>query len=68
MNAASLQRLEGRGARRLLADFAAIERVTAGEGGSARARLECELGHELAERLVCALASRPRPRARALNA
>ncbi|MGH3034249.1 MAG: hypothetical protein ACRDON_06780 [Gaiellaceae bacterium] len=65
MDAASFQRLEGRGAPRLLAHFEAIARVTAAEGGSARARLEYELGYELTERLVCALASRPRPRATA---
>jgi hypothetical protein len=65
MDAASFQRLEGRGAPRLLAHFAALARVTAGEGGSARARLEEKLGYELAERLVCALASRPGPGAAA---
>lgn len=63
MDAASVQCLASRGAPRLLADFATIARVTGGEGESARARLEYELGYELAERLVCALASRPRPRA-----
>lgn len=59
MDAASFQRLEGRGAPRLLAHFAALARVTAGEGGSARARLEDELGYEFTEWLVCALAFRP---------
>jgi hypothetical protein len=56
MDAASSQRLRQRGAPRLLAHFAALERVTASGGPTAKARLEHELGPELAERLVGALA------------
>jgi hypothetical protein len=59
MDAASSQRLRSRGAPRLLAHFVALERVTAVEPVSARARLERELGCELADLLVGALV-RPR--------
>ena len=55
-------RLPGRGASRLLADFAALERITEGEGPSGRHRLELEVGCELADFLVSALA-RSAPRA-----
>jgi hypothetical protein len=55
-------RLPGRGAPRLLADFAALERITEGEGPSGRHRLELEVGCELADFLVSALA-RSAPRA-----
>jgi hypothetical protein len=58
MDAASSQRLHGAGAPRLLAHFAALDRVTAGETGTARVRLEDELGSELAGRLVSALVGR----------
>jgi hypothetical protein len=56
VDAASIQHLSHRGAPRLLEHCAALERVTSGEGPSARARLELELGDDLAELLVGALA------------
>ena len=56
MDAAPAQHLDGRGAPRLLEHCAALERVTRGERPSARARLELELGGELAALLVAALA------------
>lgn len=62
MDAASSHRSSGRGAPRLLAHFDALERVASGNPLSARTRLERELGLELTERLVCALAGGPRPR------
>jgi hypothetical protein len=60
MDAASSQQLEGRGAPRLLEHCAVLARITAPDAPSARARLERELGCELTELLVGALA---RPRA-----
>ena len=71
MDAASSQQLRRRGAPRLLDDCAALERLAprllddcaalerlaASEGPSARARLERELGHELAALLLGALAA-----------
>ena len=57
MDAASSQQLRRRGAPRLLDDCAALARLAAGEGPSARARLESELGLELAALLLGALAS-----------
>jgi hypothetical protein len=56
MDAAPTQRLHGRGAPRLLEQFAALERMTAGEGPSGRLRLELEVGCEFADFLVGALA------------
>ena len=54
-------RLQRRGAPRLLADFAALERITEGDGPSGRHRLELEVGYDLADFLVSALArSAPR--------
>lgn len=57
MDAASIQHLDGRGAPRLLEHCAALDRVTGSERPSARARLELELGGDLAELLVGALAA-----------
>jgi hypothetical protein len=51
-----------RGAPRLLADFEALERITERDGPSGRDRLEREVGCELADFLVSALA-RSAPRA-----
>lgn len=62
MDDPAIRRLQGRGAPRLLADFAALERVTEGEGPSGRLRLELEVGCDLADFLVSALA-RSAPRA-----
>jgi hypothetical protein len=56
MDAATAKYFHGRGAPRLLEHCAALERVTRGEGPSARARLELELGGELTAFLVGALA------------
>ena len=56
MGGAPIHRLHGRGAPRLLADFAALERITEGDGPSGRHRLELEVGCELADFLVSALA------------
>ena len=56
MDAAPGQHLRGRGAPRLLEHFAALDRITRSEGPSGRVRLERELGWELAELLVGALA------------
>ena len=53
-----IHRLQGRGAPRLLADFAALERITEGEGPSGRHRLELEVGCDLADFLVSALVAR----------
>jgi hypothetical protein len=55
MDAASSQQLRRRGAPRLLDDCAAFERLAARQRPSARARLESELGHELAALLLGAL-------------
>jgi hypothetical protein len=60
MDAAPAQALQGRGAPRLLCHFAALERLTSAGGPSGRARLERELGCDLADLLIGALA---RPRA-----
>jgi hypothetical protein len=61
MDGPPIQRLQSRGAPRLLADFAALERITDGDGPSGRQRLELEVGWELADFLVGALArSAPR--------
>jgi hypothetical protein len=61
MDDPAIQRLRGRGAPRLLADFAVLERITEGDGPSGRDRLELEVGCELADFLVSALArSAPR--------
>jgi hypothetical protein len=60
MDAAPAHDLQGRGTPRLLRHFAALERLTSADGPSGRARLERELGCDLAELLVGALArSRP---------
>jgi hypothetical protein len=59
MDAAPGHDLQGRGAPRLLRHFTVLERLTSTDGPSGRARLESELGCELAELLVGALA-RPR--------
>ena len=56
MGGAPIHRLQERGAPRLLADFAALERITRGDGPSGRHRLELEVGCELADFLVSALA------------
>jgi hypothetical protein len=52
----------GKGAPRLLEHCAAFARITGSEGLSARARLERELGCELADLLVDALANGPQRR------
>jgi hypothetical protein len=57
MDAASSHRIRGRGAPRLLEHCAAVARITASEGPSARDRLERELGCELTDLLVGALVS-----------
>jgi hypothetical protein len=62
VNAASIQHLKSRGAPRLLEHCAALDRVTGGERPSARARLDLELGGDLAELLVGALARSGRAR------
>jgi hypothetical protein len=57
MEAAAAHDLHGRGVPRLLLHFAAFERLTSDvEIPSGRLRLERELGSDLAEFLVCALA------------
>lgn len=56
-----MQGFRRRGAPRLLADFAALERITEGDGPSGRHRLELEVGCELADFLVSALARSVRP-------
>jgi hypothetical protein len=58
MDGPAIERLQRRGAPRLLADFAALERITEGDGPSGRDRLELEVGFELADFLVSALARR----------
>jgi hypothetical protein len=55
MDAAPAHELHGRGAPRLLAHFAAVERLIAPEGPSGRLRLEREVGWELAQLLVAGL-------------
>jgi hypothetical protein len=62
MAAAGLRR-EGddHGAPRVLEHCAALERMIAAQGGSARARLELVLGGELTSFLCRALTSEPRP-------
>jgi hypothetical protein len=62
MDGPPIHRVQGRGVPRLLADFAALERITEGDGPSGRHRLEVEVGCELADFLVSALA-RSAPRA-----
>jgi hypothetical protein len=57
MNAAAAHPFQARGVRGILDDLDALERVTTGDGPSARARLEDELGDELAAFLVVALTS-----------
>jgi hypothetical protein len=57
MDAASSQQVRRRGAPRLLDDCAAFERLAACDRPSARARLEGELGPDLAALLVFALAA-----------
>ena len=56
MDAAPAQDLHGRGAPQLLRHFAALELLTRDEGPSGRARLELELGGDLADLLHEALA------------
>lgn len=63
VDAASIQLLCGRGAPRLLDHCAALERVTSAARPSARTHLELELGGDLAELLVGALAGPGRGRA-----
>jgi hypothetical protein len=60
MDAAPAHDLRGRGAPRLLCHFAALERLTSADGPSGRTRLEGELGCDLTDLLIGALA---RPRA-----
>lgn len=55
MDAAPGNNFNGRGAPRLLRDFALLERLTGVEGPSGRLRLERELGCDLADFLVGAL-------------
>jgi hypothetical protein len=56
MDAAPAQDLHGRGAPRLLRHFAALELLTQDAGPSGRLRLERELGGDLADLLLEALA------------
>jgi hypothetical protein len=57
MDAAPAHDLHGRGAPRLLRHFAALDLLTQdGDGPSVRARLEHELGGDLADLLLDALA------------
>jgi len=60
MDAASSHHTRRRGAPRLLEHCAVLARVTAEDGPSAHARLEEELGAELAGLLVGALAGEAR--------
>ena len=62
MDAAPAHDLHGRGAPRLLRHFAALELLTSVEGPSGRARLERELGCDLADLLVGALVPAQRGR------
>ena len=57
MDAAPASDFHGRGAPRLLRHFALLDRLTSADGPSGRLRLEHELGCELADFLVGALAS-----------
>jgi predicted Ser/Thr protein kinase len=57
MNAAAAQPFQARGERGILDDLEVLERLTTGDGPSARERLEHELGDELAAFLVVALTS-----------
>ena len=57
MDAASASDFHGRGAPRLLRHFAVLDRLANADGPSGRLRLEHELGCELADFLVGALAS-----------
>ena len=57
MNAAAAQPFQGRGVHGILDDLDVLERVTTGDGPSARERLEDELGDELAAFLIVALTS-----------
>ncbi len=60
MDAAAAHDLHGPGIPRLLRHFAAFERLTSNvDGPSGRVRLERELGCDLAELLVAALARPP---------
>lgn len=61
MDEPPMQGFQRRGAPRLWADFAALERITEGDGPSGRHRLELEVGCELADFLVSALARSVRP-------
>jgi len=54
---------DARGAPRLLAHCAVVERLVRAEGGTARARLEQELGGDLAGLLCRALVQRQPTRA-----
>jgi hypothetical protein len=62
MDAAPAHDLHGRGATRLLRQFAALELLTSVDGPRGRARLERELGSDLADLLVGALAPARRGR------
>jgi hypothetical protein len=64
MDGPPIHRRQRRGAPRLLADFAVLERIAEGDGPSGRYRLELEIGCELADFLVSAL-MRSAPRAHA---
>jgi hypothetical protein len=55
MDAAPAQDFHGRGAPRLLRHFAALELLARDAGPTGRARLERELGGDLAELLLDAL-------------
>jgi hypothetical protein len=60
MDGPPAQDLDGRGAPRLLRHFAALELLTQDASPSGRLRLERELGGDLAELLLEALARRGR--------
>jgi hypothetical protein len=62
MDAASSQQVGARGAPRLLHVCAALERSSVGARPSARARLESEVGSDLAELLLGALVTGRRRR------
>jgi hypothetical protein len=61
MSAAAAQPVQARGERGILDDLDVLERITDGDGPSARERLGDELGDELAAFLVVALTN-PRER------